>query len=156
MKRLALIGVVAIVMIAAGPRASSLAQEESEVKKEVYEYTSENRRDPFLSIIEASKLKKEAERAKKKKKGLAPLEDYDLSQFNLIAIVWERNSYYALVGLPDKKFYTITKNTNVGIHGGKVRDITPKTVVVREMLPDYKGEIKPKDTIMRLREEEGE
>jgi Tfp pilus assembly protein PilP len=130
---------------------------EDKFVKQTYSYTSKNRRDPFFSIIEAAKIKKDAERKKKKRRGLAPLEDYAISQVKLIAIVWDKeNQHYALIGLPDNKYYTITEGMSIGIHGGTVQDITQKSLVIREMLPDYKGLIRPEDTIIRLREEEGE
>jgi Tfp pilus assembly protein PilP len=45
---------------------------------------------------------------------------------------------------------------SLGIYSGKVVRIDARGVVVREYIKDYKGEIQPKDTILRLRKEEGE
>jgi Tfp pilus assembly protein PilP len=60
------------------------------------------------------------------------------------------------VGLPDKKYYTIREGMTVGIHRGKVVEILSDAVYIREMKPDYKGRMKPVDTYLRLREEEGQ
>jgi Tfp pilus assembly protein PilP len=58
--------------------------------------------------------------------------------------------------LPDKKSYTIKEGMVLGLYGGKVEKITKDTVVIREFIKDYRGNLKPKDTILKLREGEGE
>ncbi|MCL5022300.1 MAG: pilus assembly protein PilP [Nitrospirae bacterium] len=120
---------------------------------ETYHYNPQGRRDPFLSIIESSKREREAE---KKRKGLKPAEAFDVSDIRLIAIAKDRHRFYAMLQLPNKKYFTVREGTSVGLYGGKVIKITPSTVVVREYITNYKGEVQPKDTILKLRKEEGE
>jgi Tfp pilus assembly protein PilP len=152
MRKLALLLALFVFFVAARAETQEAAAPgKKEIKKEAYTYTSEGRRDPFLSIIEATRRTKETKG--KEKEGL---EGFDLGQLKLIAIVQEKNRHLALVGLPDNKYYTIEIGTPIGIHGGKVHKITKSKVVVREFLPDYKGDIRPEDTILSLREEEGE
>ncbi len=127
--------------------------EEKKAEGDVYAYDPKGRRDPFLSIIEASKLEKEGE---KKKKGLKPSETYDVADIKVIAIATDKNKYYAMIQLPDKKYFTIREGMTLGLYGGRVIKIGPNDVVVREMVRNYKGEIQPKDVILRLRKEEGE
>ena len=52
--------------------------------------------------------------------------------------------------LPDKKTYTISEGMTLGLQGGKVYKINKDTVVIREYVKDYKGEIKPRDSILKL------
>lgn len=127
--------------------------EEKKVETEAYTYDPKGRRDPFLSIIEASKKEREVE---KKKKSLKPSEAYDVPDIKVIAIARDRNRYYAMLQLPDKKYFTIREGMSLGLYSGKVIRIDARGVVVREYIKDYKGEIQPKDTILRLRKEEGE
>lgn len=127
--------------------------EEKKVQAEAYSYDPKGRRDPFLSIIEASKKEREVE---KKKKSLKPSEAYDVPDIKVIAIAMDKNRYYAMIQLPDKKYFTIREGMSLGLYGGKVIKIDAGSVVVREYLKDYKGEMQPKDTILRLRREEGE
>jgi len=139
-----------------GPQKVELAPPQPEEKKggaEVYSYSPQGRRDPFLSIIEASKKEKESE---KKKKSLKPSEMYDVAEIKVIAIARDRNRSYAMVQLPDKKYFTVKEGMTLGIYNGKVIRIDAGSVVVREYLKDYRGEVQPKDTILRLRKEEGE
>lgn len=136
------------------PQAPTPAvKEEKAVEAEAYTYNPKGKRDPFLSIIEASKREKEVE---KKKKSLKPSESYDVTDIRVIAIARDKNNYYAMIQLPDKKYFTAKEGMTLGVHGGKIVSIDEGSVVVREFIKDYKGEIQPKDTILRLRKEEGE
>lgn len=128
----------------------------AEAKKpedDTYIYDPKGRRDPFLSIIEAAKKEKEAG---KKKKGARPVEAFDINEFRLLAIAKDKNIYYAMIQLPDKKYLTIKEGATLGLYGGKVISIREESLVVREYIKNYKGEVEPKDTILRLRKEEGE
>lgn len=127
--------------------------EEKKVETEAYTYNPAGRKDPFLSTIEATKKEKEVE---KKKKPSKPTEAFDVNDVKIIAIAWEKDRYYAMVRLPDGKYFTLQEGMTIGLYGGKVVKIDPNTVVVREFIKDYKGEIKPRDTILKLRKEEGE
>jgi len=129
------------------------AEDEKKAEAEVYTYDPKGRRDPFLSIIEASKLEREME---KKKQGIKPSEAYDAADIQVLAIAKDRNRYYAMVQLPDKKYFTIREGMSLGIFGGKVIKISATAVVIREFIKGLKGEIEPKDTTLRLRKEEGE
>jgi type IV pilus assembly protein PilP len=135
------------------PEEAVKAPEEKKSEAEVYTYEPKGRRDPFLSIIEASKREREAE---KKKKGLKPSEAYDVGDIKVIAIARDRDRHYAMIQLPDKKYFTIREGMTLGLHGGKVVGISATSVTVREMIKDYKGEMQPRDTILKLRKEEGE
>jgi len=81
-------------------------------EQEVYPYDPKGRRDPFKSLVTfAVKTKK--------KKGLSPLENFDVEEIKLIAIAWDNQQYYALITLPDNKSFTITKGAILGTYDGK-------------------------------------
>jgi Tfp pilus assembly protein PilP len=121
-----------------------------DVAREEYLYDSKGRRDPFLSLVAESKQKPG------RKIGVAPIESFGVEEINLLAIAWDKNKYYALIMLPDRKAYTITEGTILGLQGGKVQKITEDLVIIREYIKDYKGVIIPKDTVLRLHKgEEG-
>ncbi len=119
-------------------------------KIEVVNYDPKGRRDPFLSVVALTKQKIE----KKRKKKINPLENYDVADFKVLGIVYDGTRYYASVMLPDGKAFTVTKGMTVGLYDGKIIDITPSQIVVREYVMNYKGQLKPKDTILKLRKEE--
>jgi Tfp pilus assembly protein PilP len=107
-------------------------------------YDARGKRDPFLPLVQLSKEKP------KKKAGASPMESYDINELRLLAIAWDKNKYFALIVLPDKKTYTITEGMTLGLQGGKVEKIEKDSVLIREYIKDYKGEIKPRDSILKL------
>jgi type IV pilus assembly protein PilP len=137
---------------AANVQPVEIKKEQEETKKvelEVYMYDPKGRRDPFLSLIAPTRQKS------LKVKGGSPFESYGVDEINLLAIAWDKQKYYALIMFPDRKSYTITEGTKLGVHGGKVEKITQDTVLIREYIKDYRGVVKPKDSILKLRKEEG-
>ena len=123
---------------------------EKKVQLEEYNYDAGGRRDPFLSLVEITRHKP------MKRHGASPFESYDIDEIKLLAIAWDKNKHYALIMLPDKKAYTITEGTTLGLQGGKVIKITQDTVLIREYVKDYRGEIKPRDAILKLHKGEEE
>jgi Tfp pilus assembly protein PilP len=118
--------------------------EASAVIPEEYKYDARGRRDPFLSLVAPAKQKQI------KRKGASPFESYDIAEIKLLAIAWDKKKYFALIRLPDKKTYTITEGMSLGLEGGKVEKIAKDSVVIREYVKDYRGDIKPRDTILKL------
>jgi type IV pilus assembly protein PilP len=138
---------------AAAPAAPAVIPEQDQLKveKEIYVYDPKGRRDPFQSLIQQP-AKAKAER----KKGISPVENYDVEEVKLIAIAWDSLQYYAMITLPDRKSYTIRKGMTLGINSGKVTDITRDAIFIKEQVKDYKGQFRTRDTILKLRKEEEE
>ncbi len=111
-----------------------------------YGYNAKDRRDPFATLIQ----KPEGER----KKGSDQLQNYDVAELKLTGILWSNSEFYAVVLAPDGKSYIVGQGRKIGLHGGNVYKITKDSVIVRELLKDYRGTIKPKDTDLKLRREE--
>jgi Tfp pilus assembly protein PilP len=136
------------------PSEAKKSKEPEEVKKaeqqEEYKYDVRGRRDPFLSLVEITKQKTI------RKKGASPVESYDIDEIKLLAIAWNSSKHYALIMLPDKKTYTITEGMTLGLQAGKVQKITKDSVVIREYIKDYRGENKPRDSILKLHKGEEE
>ena len=119
-------------------------EEEKKVVRDEYTYNPRGRRDPFLSLLATAEAKPA------KKKGASPIESYDINEIKLLAIAWDKDRPYALIRLPDNKTYTIIEGTGIGLRGGTVARITPEAVLMREYIEDYRGDIKTKDTILKL------
>lgn len=126
---------------------------DEKIRAKEVRYFPGGRRDPFLSILKAAEQEQEASEEVEAK---SPVEKYDLGQFDLIAILWDETQHLALVGLPDDKHYTLKEGMTIGIHEGKVLKISKESVTIREILPDFRGELKPEDTVIPLHEEEEE
>jgi type IV pilus assembly protein PilP len=117
---------------------------ESIITGTFYAYDQLGRRDPFLSLIKIAKKKPP------KKKGATPLESFDVEEIKILAIASDKTESYALILLPNQKTYTVKKGTVLGLQEGKVEEITEEKVVIREFVKDYRGNIKPKDTVLKL------
>lgn len=132
------------------PSAPAPSGEGEKIEQQVFSYDPQGRRDPFSSLVEVEKEKPH------RKKGASPIENFDVEEIRLIAIAWDSKQYYAMITLPDNKSYTIAKGMTLGLFGGKVHEITKDSVIIREQVQDYKGQIKTKDTTLKLRKEEEE
>jgi Tfp pilus assembly protein PilP len=111
-----------------------------------YEYSGVGRRDPFTSLIQ----KKSTER----EKGGTALESYDTAEMKLIAILWDKNRYYAVLSLPDGKSYTVYEGVKLGTSSGMIKKISKDSMVISERVKDARGRINPKDKVIKLRSEE--
>ena len=84
-----------------------------------------------------------------------PLEQFDVSQLSVIAVVWKTGSARALVEDPAGQSYIIGKGTRIGKNEGTVTEIDDNLVVVNETYEDYLGNVTKKDIEMRIRRSEG-
>ena len=112
-------------------------------------YDRDGLRDPFRSFMWK----------RKENVGLiamgTPLEQFDVSQLSLIAVVWKTGSARALVEDPAGQSYIIAKGTRIGKNEGMVTVIDDNLVVVNETYEDYLGNVTKKDIEMRIRRSEG-
>ncbi len=118
------------------------------VEEDVYVYDKKGKRDPFVSLVVTA--------AEKPKKGQTPLENYDVSAIKILGIVWNEKGNFATAVLPDGKAYTLRKGMTIGLHEGKIQKINKDHIVIMERIKDYKGQLKSKETILKLREGEEE
>lgn len=111
-------------------------------------YVSAGKRDPFRSfILEQSKNHDIRDRG--------PLEQFELAQLALQAVVWDTPRPRALVTDPSGRGYIVAEGTPIGKNEGVVMKIADNLVVVRETYVDYLGERTEKDIEMRVRQSQG-
>lgn len=84
-----------------------------------------------------------------------PLENYQLGQLKLVGVVAQSaEGYRAMVEDSAGLGYIITTGTPIGSSGGVVRSIEPRRVVIEESTRDFYGDIKPKEVVMELPQED--
>ena len=120
----------------------------AKTEEETYTYDRKGKRDPFVSLVVTA--------VEKPKKGQTPLENYDISAIKILGIIWTEKGNFATVVLPDGKAYTLREGMTIGLHEGKIQAINKNNIVIRERIKDYKGQLKSKETILKLREGEEE
>jgi len=112
-----------------------------------YVYDARDKRDPFRSTFWERKSVAKAHRG--------PLEQYELAQLAVTAIVWESNRPRALVRDPSGESYVIKEGSYVGKNEGLVIHIGDNLVLVKETYMDFAGDQSTKDVEMRIRKSEG-
>jgi Tfp pilus assembly protein PilP len=114
-----------------------------------FEYDGRNRRDPFRSF--------EWERPDRMDDLAArgPLEQFDLAQLDLVAVVWNTGNARALVQDPSGQSYIVGAGARIGKNAGVVISISDDTIVVKETYVDFLGKETTKDIEMRIRGSEG-
>ncbi len=114
-----------------------------------YSYDPTGKRDPFRSFVwdRPDKMQAVAE--------AGPLGQFDLSQLEVVAVVWRTGNARALVEDPSGESYIIGAGAAIGKNRGHVISIDDNTVVVKETYVDYLGQETTKDVEMRMRRSEG-
>ena len=113
-----------------------------------YTYDPTGKRDPFRSFIWDRPDKLIAAEA-------GPLGEFDLSQLEVVAVVWRTGNARALVEDPSGESYIVGEGAAIGKNRGHVISIGDNTVVVKETYVDYLGQETTKDVEMRMRRSEG-
>ena len=108
-----------------------------------YTYDPEGRPDPFKSILQTGIAKDQ--------QFVPPLQQREVTEMKLIAVVWGGLGQSAMLQTPDGKGYTIRVGTRVGPNQGVVKKITPREVMVEERYTDVFGETKTREVTLELR-----
>ena len=105
------------------------------------EYVAKSMIDPFMPLIQEKKEVPVPEMKKpdKPQRVLTPLEKMELSQIKLVAVVIMEDRKIAMVEEATGKGYEVVLGTYMGKNQGRVIDITFDTIVVKEIVTDYKG-----------------
>ena len=115
-----------------------------------FTYDRSGMRDPFRSFEweERSRLALDiSERG--------PLEQFDVNQLSLLAVVWNTGSARALVQDPAGNSYIVGQGARIGKNEGRVIDIDDNLIIVKETYVDFLGQETTKDIEMRIRRSEG-
>lgn len=84
-----------------------------------------------------------------------PLQTYQLGQLKLVGVIAQpEHGYRAMVEDSAGLGYIITTGTPIGSSGGVVRSIEPRRVVIEESTRDFYGDVKPKEVVMELPQED--
>jgi len=111
-------------------------------------YDPAGRRDPFSPVL--SQLA-----PGQVDPTLPPLQRVNLTDMNLIAIIWGAYGYTAMVQTPDGNGYTVRKGTRVGPNAGVVSAVTEKGMIVQERFTDVYGRKQEREYVKLLHPKEG-
>jgi type IV pilus assembly protein PilP len=108
------------------------AKQEEEPGDLAYAYSPIGKRDPFRSLFD--QLRREEQNQQ-----LTELQTFEVDQLKLVAIVSRIATPYAMVEDPNGKGHTLTRGTLIGKNWGRVSEINPEAVVIKEEYRDYTG-----------------
>src|SRR5688572_28077786 len=103
-----------------------------DVSEIAYAYSPIGKRDPFRSLFD--QLQKEEQNQQ-----LTELQKFEIDQLKLVTIVSRIATPYAMVEDPTGKGHTLTRGTLIGKNWGRVAQIKPDCVVIKEEYRDYTG-----------------
>lgn len=112
-----------------------------------FTYDETDKRDPFRSFVLDLEQFRETERG--------PLEQFELNQLSVVAVVWDARHPRALVQDPSGQGYIVRTGTRIGKNQGRIIDISDASVVVKETYVDYLGDETTKDIEMRISQAQG-
>jgi type IV pilus assembly protein PilP len=115
-----------------GEAAAKPAGEGEDVSEIAYAYSPIGKRDPFRSLFD--QLQREEQNQQ-----LTELQKFELDQLKLVAIVSRIATPYAMVEDPTGKGHTLTRGTLIGKNWGRIAQIKPDCVVIKEEYRDYTG-----------------
>lgn len=117
--------------------------------KNDYTYNPAGKRDPFKAYAgEVVESRPEDPRT--------PLEQFELDQFALTAIVWGISEPRGLLRAPDGQSYIIRKDMRLGKNRGRVSRITRREILVEEEYRDPTGKLVVRESSIAIRQKEKE
>lgn len=104
-------------------------------------YISKGKIDPFSPLIQDTPEEKKPVVDNRPKRILTPLEKIELSQIRLVAVIIMQDRRIAMVEDASGKGYEVVIGTYIGKNAGKVSEIKKSSIVVKELVKDFKGKL---------------
>jgi len=132
-------------------KAQPAKDQVSPKKKPGFSYNPQGLIDPFKPFIQIGSPGKTVPGVPK-----TPLQEYDLSQLRLTAIIWlGSDASRAMVEDSAGKGFTVQKGTHIGKRGGKVKAIRLDRVIIEEPVRGYGKQSRAREIVMKMPEEGG-
>ena len=113
-----------------------------------YTYLRDGKRDPFAPYRLDAPVADDSDTG-------GPLEQFELEQLEIVALVWDASNPRAMVSDPSGTTYTVQVGSSMGKNDGRIIHIGDNLVLVKETYVDYAGEQTTKDVEIRVRRGQG-
>ena len=118
-----------------------------------FRYDPTGKRDPFRSFVVVSSSEKKYVRTE----AVTPLQQYDLAQLKLVAVILGLVDGHALVEDASGKGFIVKAGTYMGKRGGRVVKILSDEIIIEEFYIDYFGRQRSEEASIKIQKgEEGE
>lgn len=118
--------------IAPKPPSEAMPASPIDISAQIESTVRAKKRNPFMNYVVAAKG---SERTKVK----GPLECCEAGAFKLLAVVNSPDNAFALIQAPDNKRYIVRRGDVIGTKEGKIVKFGPRSITVREAVPDEAG-----------------
>jgi type IV pilus assembly protein PilP len=126
------------------------------IEEKVEYYDANGKIDPFLPLIQEKIEEPQPAADDNPERALTPLEKVELSQIRLVAVIVMEKKRIAMVEEATGKGYEITIGTFIGRNQGKVTEIKDSSIVVTELVRDFKGKLKEQTQEIKLHKNDDE
>lgn len=134
-------------LTAKGNQTPAIENDPQTVKKETDKekdehYNSQGKIDPFKPLIQETVEESTPVVDDRPKRILTPLEKIELSQIRLVAVIIMKGKQIAMVEEASGKGYEVGIGTYIGKNQGRVSEIQNSSIMIKELVRDYKGRLK--------------
>ena len=122
-------------------------------------YNAQGKIDPFKPLIQdKSEEQPLAATQNRPERILTPLEKIDLSQIRLVAVIIipEKKIQMAMVEEASGKGYEVGIGTYIGKNQGRITQIKSSSIVIKELVTDYKGRLRERTQEIKLNKSDEE
>ena len=133
-------------------KAPALQALSPKADEESYAYDTTNRRDPFKPLIATTAP---PEPIVQDKVHCPPMQEFELGNLKLVAVVWGDLGRKAMLKAPDGRGYAVAEEMLVGRNCARIRRIESNAVVLEQTRRDAEGKVLKEEVVIRLREREG-
>jgi len=119
-------------------------------------YDAQGKIDPFLPLIQEKTEESKPVIDDNPQRNLTPLEKIELSQIRLVAVIIMEKKRIAMVEEATGKGYEVSIGTFIGKNQGKVTEINDSSIMVTELVKDFKGKLKEQTQEIKLHKNDDE
>ncbi len=119
-------------------------------------YDARGKIDPFLPLLQEKAEESQLVKDDNPQRTLTPLEKIELGQIRLVAVIIMGNKKLAMVEEATGKGYEVTIGTFIGKNQGKVTEIKDSSIMVTELVKDFKGKLKEQTQEIKLHKNDDE
>lgn len=126
-------------------RSQTENTQETQLENIEFTYNPTGKRDPFYSKL------LEPDKSEVPIKALFGLQKFELTELNLVGIVWGTLGIKAVIETPDGKSYLAAVGTPIGKNDGTVKSMTTEELFIQEFGKDYLGNTVEKVTVLKIK-----
>jgi type IV pilus assembly protein PilP len=124
--------------------------------EKIEHYDAGGKPDPFLPLLQEKAEESQHVNDDTPQRILTPLEKIELGQIRLVAVVIMESKKIAMVEEATGKGYEVTIGTFIGKNQGKVTEINDSSIIVTELVKDFKGKLKEQIQEIKLHKNDEE